>query len=58
MKGKEMTSLRHRVMAAVSALVILVALVILPGCRKSSSTSTTTKTTTKTTKKTPDTGME
>jgi hypothetical protein len=36
LKGKEMTSLRHRLVVAVSALVVLVAIVVLPGCKKQS----------------------
>jgi hypothetical protein len=54
MKGKKMTSLRHRVIAVVSALVILMAIVVLPGCKKSG--PTTTKAPAK--KKVPETGME
>jgi uncharacterized lipoprotein YajG len=49
-----MTSLRHRLMATVSVLVILAALVVLPGCKKSS-TSAPEKAPTK---KAPTTGME
>jgi hypothetical protein len=51
-----MTSLRHRLMATISALVILVALVVLPGCKKSG-TGTAGGTKTKT-KSVPETGME
>jgi hypothetical protein len=34
-KGKEMTNLKHKLVALVSMAVIVVAVVVLPGCKKS-----------------------
>ena len=53
-----MTTLRQKVLVAVSAIVITLAFVVLPGCAKKETTSTTKKTTTTTTKKAPTSGME
>jgi hypothetical protein len=49
-----MTSLRHRLIALVSALVIVVAIVVLPGCKK----STPQPQKKPVPKKVPETGME
>lgn len=56
-KGKEMTSLRQKVLVWVSAIMVTLALVVLPGC--GSKKPTPTKTTTKTgAKKDATKGME
>ncbi len=52
-KGKNMTSLKHRLVAVVSALVILLAIVVLPGCKKSTPPAKK-----EATKKVPSTGIE
>jgi hypothetical protein len=51
-KGKEMTSLRQKVLVVVSAIVVTLALMVLPGCKKAETPKKAP------TKKAPATGME